>query len=147
QWFDLVLQLLFNNTNFKTSAPGLASVFKTDIEIADKFALLLPKGGAFCLVGDALMSANFLLGCGISNALDDANQLPDMVDNQFSQSEAEAYRNLRYLDYKDDWLFFREHIALRLKSLQLEKQLDLSRQELELKQRELENIQQQCSFY
>lgn len=47
----------------------------------------------------------FLLGCGISNALDDANQLPDMVDNQFSQSEAEAYRNLRYLDYKDDWLF------------------------------------------
>lgn len=101
----------------------------------------------FCLVGDALMSANFLLGCGISNALDDANQLPDMVDNQFSQSEAEAYRNLRYLDYKDDWLFFREHIALRLKSLQLEQQLDLSRQELELKQRELENIQQQYSFY
>ncbi|HAT1804897.1 TPA: lpg1666 family Dot/Icm T4SS effector [Legionella pneumophila] len=147
QWFDLVLQLLFNNTDFKMSAPGLASVFKTDIEIADKFALLLPKGGVFCLVGDALMSANFLLGCGISNALDDANKLPDMVDNQFSQSEAEAYRNLRYLDYKDDWLFFKEHIALRLKSLQLEKQLDLSRQELELKQRELESIQQQCSFY
>ncbi|HAT1820842.1 TPA: hypothetical protein I8Z14_003194 [Legionella pneumophila] len=145
QWFDLVLQLLFNNTNFKTSPPALASVFKTDIEIADKFALPLPKGGVFCLVGDALMPANFLLGCGISNALDDANKLPDMIDNQFSQSE--AYRNLRYLDYKNDWLFFKELIALRLKSLQLEQQLDLSKQEMELKQRELESVQQQYSFY
>ncbi len=118
RWFDLVMQLIFNNSDFKTHNVSLASVFKLNIEIADKYALILPNGGVYCLVGDALMSSNLLLGSGVKNAFADANELYEMIQTQFAFSE--NYRNERLMKYNKHWGIFTDLIQSKLDILKIQ---------------------------
>jgi hypothetical protein len=104
-WFDLVMQLVFNNTDFKTNDVSLASQFALNIEIADKYVTPLPDGGFYCLVGDALMSSNLLLGTGIKNAIADASELRSA---KFYFVDSERYQEARLEDYNQRWSEF-EH--------------------------------------
>ncbi|MCE3044701.1 FAD-dependent monooxygenase [Legionella sp. 16cNR16C] len=113
KWFDRIIQLLMKNEKFKTRALNLSSVFKMNLEIASHHAMGLPQGGFYCLIGDAFMPANFLLGCGIENALEDAAELFDGVENQFA--EQEEYRKERAEDYIDCLQHFKSLVDHREK--------------------------------
>lgn len=114
KWFDRIMQLLMKNEKFKTRALTLSSVFKMDLEIASHHAMSLPKGGFYCLIGDAFMPANFLLGCGIENALEDAAELFHGVENQFA--EQGDYRKERAEDYVECLEHFKSLVDHREKS-------------------------------
>ncbi|WP_304600807.1 hypothetical protein [Legionella bononiensis] len=116
-WFDLVMQLLFDDRNFKTHIIESPSAFSMNIEIESNYSIRLPSGGTYCLVGDALMPANFLLGCGIKNALNDAEELYSMIENRFAESE--SYRASRRNKYQKLWSIFKEIIPCKFEMLEL----------------------------
>lgn len=121
QWFHRLMQLRLNNEKFRTKLSGLVSVFKIDIEIANCYAMPLPLGGNFCVIGDAFMPANFLLGHGIGNAFEDANELLEMVDNQFINQD--FYREERVQEYREILSNFKDLIESNEQLAKLEYQL------------------------
>ncbi len=84
------------------SVTSLCSVFSQSPKYANTNVVSLPKGGLFCIVGDAFLPANFLFGHGLESVLRDIEALTFCFDDDgkfVSTSAMLKQKDERVTDY------------------------------------------------